>query len=122
MDNHHTAEELRQLHNVWLRFIDDQGNGQESDWHMPPAMAEAMQGTAQAYLKQQDFVADPKDDNDFQHNWDIIVRYGDYMFNFGQYAYANGLLRANMTPCTCIHVSDDQIESFFDGIDFSKGD
>lgn len=38
-----------------------------------------------------------------------LCMFSDAMFRFAQYCYAHGVLHANMTPCTCSTVTDEDI-------------
>jgi hypothetical protein len=122
MTDSHTHEEVGRLANMWVRFLKERSDSPNMDWHTPESMFEALQNVAERVLPKHDYKAFPEDDDEFQNNWMAIINFGDLMFHWGQYAHANGLLRANLTPCGCSVVTDEQIKDFFDGVDFSKGD
>lgn len=122
MNEQEIQKEVSDVELLWHRFLAEQANGPNADWHPPIAMQAIAQGIAQEYMKAQEYTAFPEDQDEWEDNWQAILRFGDVMFHMGQYAYANGVLRANMTPCQCTQLSDDQIKSFFDGVEFGKGE
>jgi hypothetical protein len=118
-------EECEQLHNIWQRFLHYQYNDHDvvgTDWHIPPAMAHAASEIAAIFMTKQEYKALPETEDEFQDNWSAIVAFGDLMFNMGQFAYSNGVYRANMTPCKCLTVTDESIAAFFAGAEFGKDD
>lgn len=44
-----------------------------------------------------------------------ITTFADAIFTFAQYCSTHGLLRANLTPCTCGEATDDEIRNLLEG-------
>jgi hypothetical protein len=110
------TEEIRQLQTMWQMFSHNIENGHDSPMHAPPALVEAVEALGAFHYDQMGL--EPEDMNDFKK----AMHFAEMMFYFGQYCHQNGLYRSNMTTCDCYTVTDQSLEDFFAGVNFTKED
>lgn len=108
--------DLKQLHNMWERFVHFTQNSDVSDMHPPAALWEAVQSITASNLQGANIT--PPSDRVFEG----IAANGEMLWYFGNFCAQNGLYRSNLTPCKCNEVTDEGLKAFFDGVDFAKGD
>ncbi len=101
------SDEIDNLHRTWQIFADEMKNGNNSHLHCPPALVLAAARIFEGYTNG---TIDFNDiDNPCVSDLRTIINYGSQMFEFGQKAARIGVLSANMTPCKCLEVSDEEI-------------
>lgn len=97
--------EIDSLQRAWRIFVHEMSNGRDAHLHNPPALVVAAARIFESYgdLNFEEIdgtcVTTPR----------AIVNYGAQMFEFAQKALQFGVLAANMRPCKCLEVSDDDI-------------
>lgn len=109
----YSAEDIRSLQTMWEQFK-HRVETTENDLHAPPALWEAMSTLTAKHLHGLGLL--PEDEDTFKR----ITAMSELMWFFGNFCGERGLLRANLTPCECSVVTDQQINDFLDGANFGK--
>lgn len=109
MGHGYTEEELKEIHDelfglirLWNAYAQQQQDGANVKPHMPPAML-AFHTSMTSDNPHIEPLAQLREAHPelYAELSNVLVQYGDAMFNFGQYCVMQGLLHANMLPCNC---------------------
>lgn len=101
-------EDLNKLHTAWKIYLKNRFDGREDGVHLPPALIAACGGIFDDMTEELSlFTTDA--------TLRIIATFGATMFAFGQNAITNGVLAANMDPCKCGEITDDDITNLLNG-------
>jgi len=104
------SEEFQRLHNAWMIHIYEHENSANVHLHAPPAVVLAASKIFESSMVDDDESFDVSD-------WDTpcmttprdIIEYGTKLFEFGQRTAMAGIFAANMTPCRCTEITDEDI-------------
>lgn len=99
------VEDYHNLRKSWLIYTDD--DQKQTALHQPRSLITS----CEVILK--DMMANlPVEINEAMYV--LVAQYGATMFSWGQKAITHGINTANLVPCKCAHISDDEIKRFFE--------
>jgi hypothetical protein len=113
-------EDVTKLGMFWNIRQDEAMNASEGDFHHPPHALSFFTHTialGECYNNEFTPAFETREMAEAFGEWyqTMLTAYGAAMFEFGQFCYKNGVLVANMDPCDCLAVSDEDIEQLIKG-------
>lgn len=110
--------EIDNLHTAWMIYMKEEEDGSNAHVHFPPALFTSMIKLAESLSDEP--IAD-------KINFDLdqkctstlkgLANFAATVFEWAQLAARNGVLVANMTPCNCHQITDEDLKAFIGGSD-----
>lgn len=99
--------EIDNLNTSWQLYSHDQKNGRNVHLHYPPALFFSMVKLVESFGNEK---LDPDNlDVECQTSPRNMANFAASVFEWAQLAARNGILAANMTPCNCTDITDEDI-------------
>jgi hypothetical protein len=111
------GKEIDNLHTAWMMYLNEEENGRNAHLHFPPALFTSVIKLAESLTNEPVSLRDLDLDQACTTTLKGLANFAATVFEWAQLAARNGVLVANMTPCNCHQITDDDLRSLIGGND-----
>jgi hypothetical protein len=104
-ENRQDVDDLHNLRKSWFIYVHDKSK--QTALHQPRSLITSCESILKELLEGLPVEID-------EEMLSILAQYGATMFSWGQQAITHGINSANLVPCKCISISDDDLKRFFE--------